>query len=330
MPEPLTPEESAKLKKLSGKPAAELNEKQAKKLKKLKKREAALAADAATPSAKKLKATAAAAPSAKDAGAAAHPGTQSSQEGPRYSTFEEAPFAPKLKEALMSAGFASPTPIQSRAWPAALSGSDLVAVAKTGSGKTLAFALPLLHRLATTAGGARSAGAASPRALVMSPTRELTIQIAEACVKFATPVGVSCACVYGGAPVHAQKAMLKASPPALVVATPGRLVDLMGQQALLLGGCVTAVLDEADRMLDMGFEPQLKQVFAALPAARQTLLFTATWPKSVRKLASEYVRSEQVRRWLRHAAPALAHCSISTGTPESGWGGGSGDCVRLR
>ena len=285
--EPLTSKETAKLKKLSSRLAADLSDKQAKKLKKLKKRAAAAPAGS-TADAKKSKSTAA--PS--DVNGADRPSAESSaqREHPSYATFAEAPFAPKLKEVLKKIGFAAPTPIQARAWPAALSGCNLVAVAKTGSGKTLAFALPVLHTLATTRGSG-SGGAATPRALVLSPTRELATQITEACERFASAVGVCCACVYGGTPVHAQKAALKSAPPDLVVATPGRLVDLIseGHRALSLGGCASLVLDEADRMLDMGFEPQLKKIFAALPTNRQTLLFTATWPKSVRKLATEYV-----------------------------------------
>ncbi|KOO32954.1 dead deah box [Chrysochromulina tobinii] len=163
-----------------------------------------------------------------------------------FTTFAATPFAPAVKNAL-SSGYSSPTSIQTHAWPAALTGRDLIAIAKTGSGKTLAFLLPLLHQ------GER----------------------------FGKLLGVPTAVVYGGTPVREQKAALLAKPPSLLVATPGRLVDLLDQQLIWLGDCKAIVLDEADRLLDMGFEPQLKKTFSALPEARQTLLFSATWPKTV-------------------------------------------------
>ena len=127
--------------------------------------------------------------------------------------------------------------------------------------------------------------------LVLSPTRELAVQINAECIKFGKHAGVSSTCVYGGAPIAAQQSALSKLQPTVVVATPGRLCDLLTRSSLSLSSAAYVVLDEADRMLDMGFEPQIKQVFGALPTARQTLFFTATWPKSVRKLAESFLRS---------------------------------------
>lgn len=204
-------------------------------------------------------------------------------ESPSYATFEETPFGAPIKAELNSA-YSAPSAIQSLAWPIAVTGSDLIAVAKTGSGKTLGFVLPILHRLPAPA------GQGSIGALVLSPTRELASQIHVEAARFGALVKQSTMVVYGGTPLHEQKAALAARRPSLLVATPGRLVDLLSSKAIELTHCAMAVLDEADRLLDMGFAPQLNATFAALPTDRQTLLFTATWPKAVRKLASTYLR----------------------------------------
>jgi len=211
-----------------------------------------------------------------------------------FAKFGDAPFAAEVQAALSGAGFAAPSPIQARSWPAILAGQDLISVAKTGSGKTLAFLLPAFHALAA---GAKPGGkAVEPRALVLAPTRELAMQIHGECAKFGNQVGIASTCIYGGVPVSAQVSEMKSNKPDVVVATPGRLVDLLERQALSLHRAAYAVLDEADRMLDMGFEPEIKKIFAATPATpdRQTLLFSATWPKSIRKLAKTYLRKGEV------------------------------------
>tara|TARA_B110001452_G_scaffold190888_1_gene161070 strand:- start:313 stop:2157 length:1845 start_codon:yes stop_codon:yes gene_type:complete len=213
---------------------------------------------------------------------------------PCYRSFASAPFASAVVAALHER-YAEPTPIQAQSWPVLMAGGDLVAVAKTGSGKTLGFVLPVLQSL-SAASAAASAVAGDPpsvRALVLAPTRELAIQIQEQSELFCALVGLRSACVYGGGvPAREQATQLRKTQPALLVATPGRLVDLLGQKALSLRGCAHLILDEADRMLDMGFAPQLKQIVAALPssAQRQTAMFTATWPKSVRQLAQTMLR----------------------------------------
>lgn len=222
-----------------------------------------------------------------------------------WNSFEEAPFETPIQTALSNAGFKNPSPVQAKAWPAALAGKDVIGVAKTGSGKTLGFLLPIFHRISTKnlpEGATENINsytnpAPSPLCLVVSPTRELAIQIHGECVKFGTPIGISSTCVYGGTNANAQIQELRKNAPQIVIATPGRLCDLLDRKpcVLSLKICHFVVLDEADRMLDMGFEPQLKQITAALPqkSSRQTLFFTATWPKAVRKVAAKFMRGEK-------------------------------------
>eukprot|EP00947_MAST-08B_sp_MAST-8B-sp1_P002842 g2842.t1 len=208
--------------------------------------------------------------------------------------FADAPFDAQVVTAMESAGFKEPTAIQAQGWPVALSGQDMIAVAKTGSGKTLAFLLPVFSRLQQEQQQSQSQSRSGPGALVLAPTRELALQIQVECERFGACAGIRSACLYGGAPAHEQKAALKRGAD-IVVATPGRLVDLYEQRTtgLDLGACTYVVMDEADRMLDMGFEPQIKKIFAALPAAaaRQTLMFSATFPKGIRRLAAAFLRS---------------------------------------
>ena len=189
-------------------------------------------------------------------------------------SLDGSPFSKSIVKAMKDAGFTSPSPIQSQAWPIASAGYDMVAVAKTGSGKTLGFLLPAFSYLEKLGGG----GGRGCKVLVLAPTRELAIQIESECKKFGKEAQATCCCLYGGVPVGPQKSAMKQDPK-IVIATPGRLVDLMSQDSCDISKCGYVVLDEADRMLDMGFEPQIKKVFDALPPveARQTLFFTATW-----------------------------------------------------
>jgi len=218
---------------------------------------------------------------------------------PCWNSFSDAPFAKPIQRALQDAGFTEPSPIQARAWPVVITGKDLIAVAKTGSGKTLGFLLPVFHRISTKdlpgkrASKNSSSGQAAPLCLVLSPTRELAIQIHGECVKFASCVNIRAECAYGGTNVQAQLKQLKSTDPQVLIATPGRLCDLLERKALSLSSCPFVILDESDRMLDMGFEKQLTTIMKVLPTDRQTLLFTATWPKAVRRVAEKFLRNAE-------------------------------------
>ena len=188
--------------------------------------------------------------------------------------------------------FKNPTPIQSAAWPFLLSGRDVIGVAETGSGKTLAFGVPCIRHISSLS---LSSGKGSvARAVIVSPTRELAVQIHDQLLQLATPAGLNTVCVYGGVPKDAQRLALKKAH--IVVATPGRLNDLINEGAADLSNVGYVVLDEADRMLDKGFEEEIRKIISttrspSFEAGRQTLMFTATWPLSVRELASTFMRS---------------------------------------
>jgi ATP-dependent RNA helicase RhlE len=200
----------------------------------------------------------------------------------RFSDFE---LSPLILEAVAAEGYTVPTPIQSQAVPQVLRGRDLCGIAQTGTGKTAAFALPILQRL-SSAPARRSAGAC--RALVLSPTRELASQIAESFRAYGRELPLSTAVVFGGVPIGAQQRRL-ASGVDIVVATPGRLLDLVDRKSLTLSRVEILVLDEADRMLDLGFIHALRRIVKLLPRQRQTLLFSATMPKAIASLAEEYL-----------------------------------------
>ncbi|KAK3208194.1 hypothetical protein GRF29_96g1752768, partial [Pseudopithomyces chartarum] len=181
--------------------------------------------------------------------------------------------------------FTAPTPIQAATWPALLSGRDMVGVAETGSGKTLAFGVPCVRFITSLPKSQRK----GVKAVIVSPTRELAVQIHDQLVLLAKPAGLEVVCVYGGVPKDPQvKAIRTAS---IVVATPGRLNDLIGDGSADLSSAEYVVLDEADRMLDKGFEEAIRQIISCTPTKRQTLMFTATWPPSVRELASTFMLS---------------------------------------
>jgi ATP-dependent RNA helicase DBP3 len=183
------------------------------------------------------------------------------------------------------AKFTAPTPIQAATWPFLLSGRDMVGVAETGSGKTLAFGVPCVRYIAALPKNERK----GIKAVIVSPTRELAVQIYDQLVALATPAGLSVVCVYGGVPKDPQVAACRKAH--IVVATPGRLNDLIGDGSADLSKAEYVVLDEADRMLDKGFEEAIRQIISQTPKKRQTLMFTATWPPSVRDLASTFMNS---------------------------------------
>ena len=190
-------------------------------------------------------------------------------------------------ELFSTRNFTSPSPIQSQCLPIALAGRDLVGIAATGSGKTLAFGLPAIKHISTQIEAGVASGT-KPVALVIAPTRELAQQISVVLEEAGSKVGVGCVCVYGGVPKKDQAKALR-SGVGIVVATPGRLEDLIGDGICSLDEVSYLVLDEADRMLDLGFEPHIRSIAESIRADRQTLMFSATWPSSIRKLASEFL-----------------------------------------
>ncbi len=185
----------------------------------------------------------------------------------------------RLLRAIEAQGFSTPTPIQSEAIPPALLGRDVVAAAMTGSGKTAAFLLPLLHRIL-------QAPKAGTRLLVLTPTRELCVQIREVCTAIGAHAGLACAPIYGGVGMEPQEEAIRRGV-AVLIATPGRLLDHLSRPYGKLDDLDFLVVDEADRMLDMGFLPDVRRVLARLPRTRQTLFFSATLPPEVRTLSRE-------------------------------------------
>ena len=198
--------------------------------------------------------------------------------------FNELRLAEPLLRALRAEAHDKPTPIQAAAIPHILAGKDVLGTAQTGTGKTAAFLLPIMHALA----GSRSRPHA-PRALILAPTRELAAQIAERAGAYGRFIGLTSTAVFGGVKEGAQLAALSRAPD-ILIATPGRLLDFLNQRRLRLDAVTHLVLDEADRMLDMGFVRDVRRIVAQLPKSRQSLLFSATMPKDVLALAGELLR----------------------------------------
>ncbi|MCX5711125.1 MAG: DEAD/DEAH box helicase [Candidatus Omnitrophica bacterium] len=195
------------------------------------------------------------------------------------SSFYGLGIAPKILEILERIKFKAPTPIQEKAIPMAIQGKDIIGVAQTGTGKTHSFAIPMVQLLAQKKG----------MGLVLAPTRELAIQIDEAFQDIVVPFGMKTACLIGGAPMQPQITALRRNPR-IVIATPGRLIDHMGQWNFMPEQVVMLVLDEADRMLDMGFAPQINKILKFIPKERQTMLFSATIPKEIMDIVSKYMK----------------------------------------
>ncbi|KAL0341564.1 UNVERIFIED_CONTAM: DEAD-box ATP-dependent RNA helicase 30 [Sesamum calycinum] len=201
--------------------------------------------------------------------------------------FQEANFPDYFLEVFARLGFVEPTPIQSQGWPMALRGRDLIGIAETGSGKTLAYLLPAFVHVSAQPRLAQGEG---PIALVLAPTRELAVQIQEEAVKFGSYANIRSTCIYGGAPKGPQIRDLKRGVE-IVIATPGRLIDMLEAQHTNLKRVTYLVLDEADRMLDMGFEPQIRKLVSQIRPDRQTLYWSATWPREVETLARQFLRN---------------------------------------
>jgi ATP-dependent RNA helicase RhlE len=196
-------------------------------------------------------------------------------------TFDDLSLANEVLMAVRDAGYEHPTPIQAESIPLVLKGRDVMGLAQTGTGKTAAFTLPIVNQLL---GGPRRT-----RALVLTPTRELCVQVEESVHKYARHSQLEVASVYGGVPIEPQQRKLRAGVY-IVVATPGRLIDHLERQNVVFDDLEVLVLDEADRMLDMGFAPQINRIVSDIPPYRQTLLFSATMPPEVEALARKYLR----------------------------------------
>jgi ATP-dependent RNA helicase RhlE len=194
-------------------------------------------------------------------------------------TFSGLGIAPNLLNVLVRLKFSIPTPIQHKAIPIAIEGKDIMGIAQTGTGKTLAFAIPMIQRLSFIKG----------RGLILVPTRELALQVDETYQKFRAIIGAGTAVLIGGASMGNQISMLRRQPR-IIVATPGRLIDHLQQRTVRLDDVRILVLDEADRMLDMGFAPQIAKVLQGVPMDRQTMLFSATMPPEIMRLASSYMK----------------------------------------
>lgn len=195
------------------------------------------------------------------------------------SSFYGLGIAPKILEELNRMRFTTPTPIQHKAIPIAIEGKDIIGVAQTGTGKTLAFAIPVIQQLAQKKG----------RCLVLVPTRELAIQVDETFKKLTPLFGIRTAVIIGGASMNLQLQALRRNPR-IIIATPGRLVDHIRQRTVLLADMNILVLDEADRMLDMGFMPQIEEILKFIPKVRQTMLFSATIPAAIISVATSYMK----------------------------------------
>jgi ATP-dependent RNA helicase RhlE len=198
-------------------------------------------------------------------------------------SFSELSISPSLKEQLTAARFSTPTPVQAAAIPKALEGKDVIATAQTGTGKTLAFLIPVMEKLSTQ-------GSAGIAALVLVPTRELAMQVVEQYDALRSKQARPAALVVGGLPERRQLDTIRRGAQ-LVVATPGRLEDYMDRKLVSLAGVKTFVLDEADRMLDMGFLPAIRRIAAALPTELQTLCFSATMDGAIAQLVRDYTRN---------------------------------------
>jgi ATP-dependent RNA helicase RhlE len=220
-------------------------------------------------------------------------------------TFASLNLAPEILKALEEAGYSTPTPIQAQAIPLVLAGKDVMAGAQTGTGKTAAFALPTLQKLLPLANASASPARHPVRALVLVPTRELAIQVEESIRLYAKHTALRSLVVFGGVDIKTQTPYLMKGVEVLV-ATPGRLLDHVEQRTVQLNQVQMLVLDEADRMLDMGFMPDLKRILALLPKMRQNLMFSATFSPEIKKLSAEFLRD-----------PVLVEVARSNATAEN-------------
>ncbi len=218
-------------------------------------------------------------------------------------SFASLNLAPQLLRAVSEEGYTEPTPIQAQAIPAVLNRQDIMGCAQTGTGKTASFTLPLLHLLAPMASTSTSPAKHPVRALVLTPTRELAAQVEESVRTYGKYLPLRTALLYGGVDIKPQIKSMQ-NGVEIVVATPGRLLDHLEQKSINLSQVQILVLDEADRMLDMGFMPAITRILAALPPSRQNLLFSATFSEDIKKLANGFMRSPLMIEVARRNAPS--------------------------
>lgn len=216
--------------------------------------------------------------------------TDTETEQPSYEQFyfDQFSFDQRIRSGLTACKFTRPTPVQQAVIPALLKRQDTIALANTGTGKTAAFLLPLLQHLATEDALKRG----PIRALILAPTRELALQIQKTCIDLGQQTGFRCGAVYGGAGATPQKKAAAAST--IIVATPGRLLDFINQKEIRLGGVDTLIVDEADRMFDLGFLPEITKILDHIPSKRTTAFFSATMPKPIEHLACTYTKDPTV------------------------------------
>ncbi len=201
-------------------------------------------------------------------------------------SFNDFPFDQKLQQIIADEKYLIPTPIQARAIPIVLEGRDIIACAQTGTGKTAAFALPAIHRILTDMKNEKQRSY-HPKVLVLVPTRELALQVQETFAIFGHALGINSVAIIGGVSIGTQFQAIRRRSPQIIVATPGRLLDILNQGGINLTSVTTLILDEADRMLDMGFIPDTKRIVKTLPVERQTMLFSATISDEVRSLSKQ-------------------------------------------
>jgi ATP-dependent RNA helicase RhlE len=227
-------------------------------------------------------------------------GSTSAAEEIRTNTFDDLPLAHFLKETVKAIGYETPTPIQAEAIPLAVEGHDIIGLAQTGTGKTAAFILPILQKIS----GSKEKGC---KALILAPTRELAEQINDVIKQLAPRTGVKSVTIYGGMSHGRQISDLRAKPQ-IIVACPGRLLDHLGGRTVDLSGVETLVLDEADRMFDMGFLPEIKKIITKIPSERQTMLFSATMPPEIQELTRGIQNNPKIIRVkMEDAKSSVAH-----------------------
>ena len=218
-------------------------------------------------------------------------------------SFADLNLIPELQRAVADEGYSEPTPIQAKAIPAVLERRDIMGCAQTGTGKTAGFTLPMLQLLAPYANSSPSPARHPVRALVLTPTRELAAQVSDSVKAYGKFLKLRSTVVYGGVDMPPQTKILREGVD-ILVATPGRLLDHVQQKSVSLGQVEIVVMDEADRMLDMGFLPDIRRILALLPTQRQSLLFSATFSEEIKKLANQMLRSPTLIEVARRNAPA--------------------------